>query len=455
MEGTIDSSTHSSGLTIVVPVENNTNALETDRLRQLEKLKLEFELKNVDAQLAHNKQLLKTQQDLKDAYEKIGQMQKIQRSLCEQIDVLRANLKTTTDKYTEATSVLEKNSECKGRCSTIDGQINKLMTERDEAMVALENLQNDNEAKRILHEKGKQDLEQRLNGLFAKNTALNDQLSAEKQNIDKYRMENASIKQEKNRIESELAALQMTNQTIIEEKNKLADDILVIEQTNERMSNEMDEITNKLVLRDAELQNEKHTSAQIRKIAKKYKDLFFELQKKHEALVAEKTAQQLNEQTEQILNNEIKELNRSIVDKQQHNESLQMKIETLSNRLSEIDAKHVAALNTIQTMTAEKERSTLELTAHRTKIESGIKIVKNMIDKDKKQKEEIARLMRENEALQGRLPVAQHRSQLTGAPSTKPSTLTGEKGRSDAGLTIPTIPIAGTTIDMSINYFYF
>lgn len=363
-----------------------------DRVEQFD---FEMELKNIDAQLTQTKQLQKTQQDLKEAYEKIGQMFKTQRGLREQINVLQANVNTVTEKYNEALSMyvsdFQVNNEYKERSGTID----QLTAAQDKAIIALKKLQNGNEAASTFHEKEKHDLKQRLNDLMAQNGALNDQLSVEKQKIDKFLVEIASIKQEKNQIKSELSTVQMDHQIISEENSKLSNDIIVIEQKNARMSNELKEMTDKMNI-------EENRFEQVRKIAVKYKKLFNDLQKKHDGLVEQKALHQ-------SLNETIEELSNSIVNERQQSESLRMENETLSKRLSELDAEYAIASNTIQTLTEEKKRSEHELMEVKTQSESHIKS-----------------LMRESEALQVRFSRLHH--DMTNASRAKPSTMpTGQR----------------------------
>lgn len=385
---------------------------EIDQSDRDGELELKMELKNIDAQLNQTRQLQKTQQDLKDAYEKIGQMLKTQRALRQQIADLQANLKTVTDnRHTEPVSSdaseLQVNSECQERRSTIEGQVVKLTAERDGAIVALKELQNGNEAAFALHEKEKHDFNQRLDDLVAQNIALNDQMSGEKQKIDKYLAEIASIKQEKSHIESELVTMQKDYKTIFEEKRKLADDIRAIEQSNARISNELKEMMDKWNARRSE------SELLVPKIAAqytKYKNLFDDLEKKHNELVAKNATKSLD----QTLNDVVNELNSSIVVQQQQNESLRLENEELSKRFSELDAKHAIASNTIQMLTKEKKHSELELMTVKTQSESRIKS-----------------LMSENKAL--RACVSKMHHQLTNTPRAKATAMLMTNARPVAG----------------------
>lgn len=158
---------------------------ETELLSRVEDLETEIKLQITDAQLTNSDssdQLQKTQQELKEAYEKISKSNIALRDLREQINVLTAELKTTSDKYTQAislhTSDLQSYTDCKEKLSKIECQIGKLTAERDEAVSALNELQSGNEATRTLLEKEKQELEKRLDDLNSQNAALHDQLQS-------------------------------------------------------------------------------------------------------------------------------------------------------------------------------------------------------------------------------------------------------------------------------------
>lgn len=156
---------------------------ETDLLSRVEELETEIKLQITDAQLTQTdsgEQLQVAQKELKEALEKINRMNITMRSLREEVHVLQADLKTTSDKYTQAvsmhTSDLQAYTECKEKLSAVEGKIDKLTAERDEAVATLTELQNGNATTRSLIEKDKQNLEQRLDDLNSQNTALHEQL---------------------------------------------------------------------------------------------------------------------------------------------------------------------------------------------------------------------------------------------------------------------------------------
>lgn len=411
--------------------------------------------------------------------ETFAAMQDSNRMLRDERDSLLNRVKELTQRNdkveTEMFPLQEKNRELTTKADELIGENSKLRNEvlqwrqRANALVERSN-KNPEEFKRMQNER----------------EHLAKMLTAEKEKIDKAEAELVNIKQEKNRIEIELTALQKSNAQFADDKKKLSDDILAVKQSNARMSNEIIEIKNKLLQRDDEvkkmvdelnakealLNDTKNKEIQIRKIAKKYKDSFFELQGKHEALVAEKAAKPLEQQAAELCdantsqadkthNDTIKDLNISITEKQEQNDSLRTENETLAKQLSELEAKHANALrdlnNSIQALSDEKKHVTRELSTTNTqlmntklaRIEDDMlksqneNRIKDLADQDKENKETITRLTRENEQLQARLN--QLHRQLGNQQGTKPTTSSGamEKSPSDAARTANVKPMAG------------
>lgn len=300
-------------------------------------------------------------------------------------------------------------------------------------------------------------------------------LTVEKEKLEKADTELNAIKQEKARIEAELDSLTKSNQTVTDEKRKLADDIATIKQNSGRMADEIIEIKGKLLQRDdeikklvddlnskeAQLNESKSKEIQIRTIAKRYKDQYLKLQTKHEELVAENAAKPLEQQAA------------ALGDGQGADQSNALRAETekLSKQLKEIESKHADALGElngqIQALTEEKIQVTRELTTTKTTLltceqsrndfennkfqnESRInRLEKDMADQDKENKETIARLTRDNEALQGR--VQQLQRSLGMQQGTKPTTSSGsiEKSPSDAARTANVKPMSGPSTQQS------
>lgn len=322
---------------------------------------------------------------------------------------------------------------------------------------------------------------------------LGKMLSIEKEKIVKAEAELAAIKQEKQRIDNELAALLKANQGLTEEKRKTAEDIATIKQSNGRMSHEIIEIKNKLMQRDDEIKkmvdelnakeaaltDTRNKETQIRKIAKRYKDSFLELQGKYEALQAEMAAKPLEQQVteptdtnrsqvEKALNDRIIELSTLNVESREQNETLRAQNETLSKQIENKDNEHGNVMkelsNTITSLTEEKKNISRELAQAKLNCEqvrsetdnakfqndSRIsRLEKDLADQEKENKEIIARLTRENESLQNRLN--QLHRQFGLQQGTKPTTSSGsmEKSPSDASRTANVKPMSGPSTQQS------
>lgn len=156
---------------------------ETHLLSRVEELETEIKLQINDARLMttdSSEQLHKLQQEHKDALEKIAKNTIEMRDLRDQISVLTTDLKNANDKYTRAfslhTSDLQQLTECKDKLSRIEEQVSRLKAERDDAVAALNELQNGNEAALKLLEKERNELNERLDSLNSQNIALHDQL---------------------------------------------------------------------------------------------------------------------------------------------------------------------------------------------------------------------------------------------------------------------------------------
>lgn len=321
-------------------------------------------------------------------------------------------------------------------------------------------------------------------------------LTAEKEKIERFETELASIRQEKSRVDAELAALTKTNQTLIEEKRKLAEEILTLKQSNGRISHEIIEVKSKLLQRDddikkmveeltakeLQLTDSRNKEIQIRKIAKKYKDSFFDLQNKEDERKAEQAARPIEQQAadvneagqsraqaEKSLNDRIKELDNSVTEKLEENDLLRAETESLNKKLKEREDAHSNILkelnHTIVTLTEEKKTITRELALTKTSLlnceasrtehdtlkvqnESRItRLEKELADLDKENKEAVARLSRENETLQQRL--ANLRSQLQQGIKPTTSTSVIEKSPSDPARTANVKPMAGPSTQQS------
>lgn len=160
-----------------------TKASESELQSRMAELETEIKLQITDAQLATSDnvgQLNQTQQDLREALQKISENNTALRDLREQSNILTADLKTANDKYTKAmqlhTSDLHEFNLCKEKLSTLQCQIEQLSSERDQAKSSLEDVKTGYDATRNLLIKEKEELEKRFIDLDAQNAALHNQL---------------------------------------------------------------------------------------------------------------------------------------------------------------------------------------------------------------------------------------------------------------------------------------
>lgn len=162
-----------------------TKASESDLQSRVAELETEIKLQVTDAQLATTDsvgQLYQTQQELKEALQKISENNTALRDLREQSNILTAELKGANDKYTKAmqmhTSDLHEFNACKEKLSNIQGRIEQLTVERDQAIGDLDEVKKGHDATREMMLKEKDELEKRFVDLDSQNTALHDQLQA-------------------------------------------------------------------------------------------------------------------------------------------------------------------------------------------------------------------------------------------------------------------------------------
>lgn len=324
-------------------------------------------------------------------------------------------------------------------------------------------------------------------------------LTVEKEKNDKVEGDLTALRQEKTTLDTELAALNQQIQSLTDEKNKLAEEVNEAKQATARTTNEIIEMKNTILVRDDEVKklvndlNTKEASlvdvrnkeVQIRKIAKKYKDSYFELLKADEqrkaelaSLPLEQQAAQLAEagpsraQAEEAFNARIRELEESTRAASEQNEALCSENEALSQRIKEQEDAHAGLLRdlqaSVQTLTEEKGKFSLELAVTKTQLlnceqsrgeAEGLKIqndsrisrLEKELTEAESQKELISRLSRDNESLSAR--IAQLNRQLGMQQGSKPATSSSsmEKSPSDPARTANVKPMAGPSSQQSVT----
>lgn len=319
-----------------------------------------------------------------------------------------------------------------------------------------------------------------------------------------------NVKNEKQRLENELNNLGRQIQTLTEDKKRITDEYNTLKQHNARMAHEIMELKNQLLQKEEELKNVNEELAskdallvdsenkvvQIRKIAKRYKDSFFELKSREgskldgtatgdniaggdgdsqqaggEATSFAKLQQQQQQQleTEKELKDTINELNAQIQavkeeaekyrrenenlkgyqEKEERNKVLlkeaKTRIVNLTNAKEQVTKELSATKNQLQNLEQNREEHDMMVNNMKTQFESRLaRLKEEHTEQEKEMKESIARLTRENETLL--LRINQLHRQLGMQQSSKPSTSSGsgsDKGAPEAPRTANVKPMSG------------
>lgn len=200
-----------------------TKASESELQSRVAELETEIKLQATDAQLSTSDsvgQLNQTQQELKEALQKISENNMALRDLREQCNILTGDLKAANDKYTKAmqlhTSDLYEFNTCKEKLANIQGQIEHLTAERDQAISDLEEVKKSNDASHVALAKEKEELEKRFVDLDVQNAALHDQLQALSTTLS---VRNSSINDESIG-ESQIADSSIVNRSVSDDDNR-------------------------------------------------------------------------------------------------------------------------------------------------------------------------------------------------------------------------------------------
>lgn len=323
-------------------------------------------------------------------------------------------------------------------------------------------------------------------------------LGAEREILKKCQEELSAVANEKARLENELSNVGKQLQIVTDEKKKLNDEFNILKQHNVRMTHEIMELKNQLLqkeddlkkasdeltTKEAQLVDSKNKEIQIRKIAKRYKDSFFELKNKEEgmkdsdnpaeggesqsasdaagALAAKQDSEKELKEKINELSAQIKALQDDCDKLRKENDSMKVVIE----REERSKTLLVEAKTRIMSLTDAKNAVARELTATKTQLQnleqnreehdmivSNIKtqyegrinrMEKEHSDQDKETKETIARLTRENETLQLRINELLRRlgMQQSSKPSTSSSSGT-DKSSTEAPRTANVKPMSG------------
>lgn len=297
--------------------------------------------------------------------------------------------------------------------------------------------------------------------LQAERENLTKLLLVEKETLKKISDELTSIKTDKQRLESNCAQLQQQLQTSSADNKKVNDEIVVLRLSNTKMTQEIMEmknliltkedelkkVTDDLAVKDAQIIDIRQKELQIRKIAKKYKDLNTELMKQNEIREGEKIdANPEAGPSDKLLGDKMIELNNQLtvakdeLEKVQkdHDRNKQL-IAEAKNRIKKDNETHAsivteltAAKTKIQLIEQSRDEHELRVTGLKSQFETRIaRLEKELSDQDKDKQDTITRLQRENENLL--LRVTQLQRQMGLQQGSKPSTSSGssEKNPTD------------------------
>lgn len=323
-------------------------------------------------------------------------------------------------------------------------------------------------------------------------------LTAEKETLRQLNDELNAIKGDKLRLDGELATAQKQCQAYVDEKKKISDDLTSLRQLNVRMTHEIMELKNSILQKEDEIKQNtedlagkeaqlvdlKNKETQIRKIAKRYKDSYFELKTKIDAQEADMAARpladqvaagaeqsaaataraeaeraqaaRLDELTAQMaaLQDEIEQLRKEndglkkTDDKNLLNEA-RSHIKALNDTNAQITREYQSSKSQLQTCEQSRTEHDLLIAGLKSQNEARVsRLEKELAEQDAGTKETIARITRENETLNLRVNQLHRQLQQQGSkPST--SSVTAEKNPSDAARTANVKPMAGPSVQQS------
>lgn len=389
------------------------------------------------------------------------------RSLREERDLLLQKIKTVTERISavedELVPLQEKNRELTLKTDTMQVENTSLRVEatrwrqRANLLVERSNKTSPEDFKRLQSER----------------EALAKMLTNEKEMNKKLTEELNSIRTEKTRLDAELHSIQDDNKRFTEEfaalkqlNVKITQEIAEIRNTLAAKDEDVKKAQEELGLKEGQLVDMKNKEIQIRKIAKRYKDLYFEIKDKPCAScgvkgVGEKsedgaggsvptdepgTSTSIPSTTDN--NNKLIELNMTINRMENENEALKKELETVNASLTERDGQHQKLLKEakahILTIRESKQALTRELTTANTQIQSMnqtqaekdayINSMKSQLesrinrmekeysDLDKQYQEVIAKSKRDTELLNNRINVLQRKMGQPPVTTVKPST---------------------------------
>ncbi|XP_055390315.1 nucleoprotein TPR [Condylostylus longicornis] len=399
------------------------------------------------------------------------------RILREERDALSNRVKELLERVTKVEDELfplqEENRELKSKVEEFTAEITSLRTEavkwRSRANTLIEKSnKNPEEFKRIQNER----------------ESLAKMLTAEKETIRHLQEEIQTLRNDKTKVDADIQGLVKQICTVNEDKKRVTDELNSIKQINSRLNHEIMDLKNNVLQREEEtrkaseeinakesqLNDCKNKEVQIRKIAKKYKDLYFELKTKTDGFAEGESTTNANDiqpasetstsgQDDKDQKDKINELNNQLKTLEEEADRLRKENEEIkSNAEKEDRTKNLLreAKIRIVSLTEAKNSVTQELNTTKTQLQTLSQsleqeyvtrisqLEKALNEQDNQLKETISRLTRENENLSMR--VGHLNRQLGLQQSSKPSTSSGtgsEKGPGESPRTANVKPMAG------------
>ncbi|KAJ6645852.1 Nucleoprotein TPR [Pseudolycoriella hygida] len=300
-------------------------------------------------------------------------------------------------------------------------------------------------------------------------------LTSEKDNQRQINEELNSLKAEKARLEQEVAGKSKHLQTATDDRKKLQDELNNFKQINIRLTLESIEMKDNILKKEEDvkaiqrelatieeqLRDSRNKEMQIRRIAKKYKDSFFELKTKDDERENTKTSEDssagTSTESKQELIDKLTSLQEEINELKKENEDLKKQDENqmlaearnrvlaLTETNKQISRDYQACKSQLQTCEQSRSEHDAAIAALKSQLEAKIK---ELLDQEVSRHETIARLTRENENLNTRVNQLHRQLQQQGSkPSTSSATM--EKSPSDPARTANVKPMATPSAQQS------
>uniref|UniRef100_A0A336LSK8 Nucleoprotein TPR n=1 Tax=Culicoides sonorensis TaxID=179676 RepID=A0A336LSK8_CULSO len=355
------------------------------------------------------------------------------------------------------------------RVKDFEEMINKLhnemfpLKEKDQELsMKLETLTNENASLRIeatrwrqranlLIERSNKSSPEDIKRLQQEKENLCKLIANEKEECKRLTDELNQNKADKIRLESEISTLKKNNMSLNEEINKNQLDITVFKENIAKLSseakdtnqvvqqykNEIEKLTNELSNKDAQLADTRSKEMQIRKIAKRYKDSYLELQKLQETKteITDVKANDSNEKNDEVQllteeNNSLKQLVdelKTSLEKEERNKALLKEAKLRIIGLNESKQNYVKELQQLKSKLAFIEQNKSDL-----------------ISAQNTESETLALKTKENEELVGKINQLTRQIALQSVKP-MPASTSGEKNTNETVRTANVRPITPTT----------